>query len=115
MPAEDKFFGKKFIEIIFDVSVEWAFRRFLSHVMAQQSEAAELVPFELLHLELVSHIIHGETFCFCLAHLIVTETNKLSVNLQLQSTVCIMYYIDSWVLQVQERSEENKTALQHQS
>jgi len=27
--------------------------------MAQQGEAAELVPFELLHLELVSHIIHG--------------------------------------------------------
>ena len=38
-------------------------RDFVSHVMAQQGEAAELVPFELLHLELVSHIIHGETFC----------------------------------------------------
>ena len=43
-------------------------RDFVSHVMAQQGEAAELVPFELLHLELVSHIIHGETFCFCLVH-----------------------------------------------
>ena len=36
----------------------------VSHVMAQQGEAAELVPFELLHLELVSHIVHGETFFF---------------------------------------------------
>ena len=38
----------------------------VSHVMAQQGEAAELVPFELLHLELVSHIVHGETFLFLL-------------------------------------------------
>ena len=42
---------------------------FVSHVMAQQGEAAELVPFELLHLELVSHIIHGQTFYFFFAHL----------------------------------------------
>ena len=28
-------------------------------MMSQVGEPAELVPFELLHLELVSHIIHG--------------------------------------------------------
>ena len=52
------------MEIIFHVSAEWACEDFVSHVMAQQGEAAELVPFELLHLELVSHIVHGETFYF---------------------------------------------------
>ena len=92
MQAEDKFFGKKFIKIIFDVSVEWASRRFLSHVMAQQGEAAELVPFELLHLELVSHIIHGEAFYFCSAHLCVAETKEFSAFLQLQLIVsCIAW------------------------
>ena len=45
-------------------------RDFVSHVMAQQGEAAELVPFELLHLELVSHIVHGETFYFAAHYLL---------------------------------------------
>lgn len=40
-------------------------------MMAQQGEAAELVPFELLHLELVSHIIHGETSYFSATHFCV--------------------------------------------
>ena len=31
-------------------------------MMAQVGEPAELVPFELLHLELVSHIIHGRQY-----------------------------------------------------
>ena len=54
---------------------------FVSHVMAQQGEAAELVPFELLHLELVSHIVHGETLYFC-THMIVAEMIKLSQSIR---------------------------------
>ena len=50
---------------------------FVSHVMAQQGEAAELVPFELLHLELVSHIVHGETFYFS-THIFIAEMIKLN-------------------------------------
>ena len=54
---------------------------FVSHVMAQQGEAAELVPFELLHLELVSHIVHGETFYFS-TQIFVAEMIKLSRSIR---------------------------------
>ena len=51
-------------------------------MMSQVGEPAELVPFELLHLELVSHIIHGRQHFIGRVQLpILTELTRLSIKL----------------------------------